>query len=160
MQIFASDPSPYISAIVLDNARLGKMIIEAGQILSSVWGGPYKATHTNHPAMKWCRDDWRNYNWLLWHYYSLSTEWFDRFGKHHGASRWYKFFTDMLEKNGIIYYKETEITHINMTDFKHIPDVYEAYKQALISKWDNDKRAPKWTNREKPDWYISDLNRI
>lgn len=159
MQIFASDPSPYISAIVLDDKRLGKMIIESAQILSSVWGGPYKLTHKNHPGMKWIKADWRNYDWLLWHYNDLAEEWYHRFGKYHAAGRWWKFFMDMLIKNGYIendLKKEFSVTHINMTDFKHIPDVYEVYKQALIHKWDNDKGAPKWTNREMPPWYKGD----
>lgn len=157
MQIFASDPSPYISSIVLDDKRLGKMIIESAQILSSVWGGPYKNTHLAHPAMLWAKADWRNYEWLLWHYNSLHTEWIYRFGKNHAAGKWFKFFMDMFVQNGYFEYRFDNpcvVSHINMTDFKHIPDVYEAYKQALISKWDNDTRKPKWTNSEEPDWYI------
>lgn len=154
MQIFASDPSPYISAIVLDDKRIGKLLIEAAQILSSVWGGPYKATHANHPAMKWCRDDWRNYYWLLFHYIHLNNEWYQRFDKYHAAGRWVDFFMNIFIKNG--YHDPAPnwgVSHINMTDFKHIPDVYEAYKNSLTFKWNNDKRKPKWTNREKPVWY-------
>jgi hypothetical protein len=32
-------------------------------------------------------------------------------------------------------------------------NVSELYQKKLINKWQNDKRPPKWTNREKPDFY-------
>jgi hypothetical protein len=130
-------------------------LIEAAQVLSSVWGGPYRATHANHPAMIWVKSDWRHYDWLLWHYFYLGEEWNNRFDKRHAAGRWVSFFNKMLKENAPKAYSyadiELRITFQNMTPFKNL-EVHEAYKECLREKWLNDKRPPKWTNREKPLW--------
>jgi hypothetical protein len=39
------------------------------------------------------------------------------------------------------------------TNHKHIENIYNAYKKELQLKWKHDKVAPKWTNRQTPNFY-------
>lgn len=81
MQTFLPFRSYAKSAATLDNKRLGKQIIEAGQILRTLtprwsfgWG--------NHPAAK----QWEGHNGsLLVYTYAMAREWHKRYGRVHGS---------------------------------------------------------------------------
>lgn len=83
MNIFFLSQDPMRAAQYLCDVHLNKMIIESGQILSTVyreWLSPaetghvdlsalYKPTHKNHPSVKWCGESqamriWV-YKWML-----------------------------------------------------------------------------------------------
>ena len=158
MNIFVSDPSARISAEALDDKRLIKMILESAQLMSTcmhvlgIPDAPYKATHINHPCSVWVRQNKSNYVWLFDHFYYLLDEYTKRYGKIHKCEQYKNVFGNTWMKM-----PKGDITpFVNCTNFKHIPDVHEAYRAALIDKWKNDKRAPKWTNSQPPHW-ISDL---
>lgn len=113
MNTFFSDQSPYVSARNLDDKRVGKMIIESGQlatacirltlaehgyeeweidalfheygILTATKGTPWRLTHQNHPSSKWTRYTYRNYQWVIGHALGLINEFTKRFGKVHAC---------------------------------------------------------------------------
>lgn len=159
MNIFVTDPCPKKSAQALDDKRVIKMILETAQILSTVIRGLdevyaenhglYKKTHTGHPCVKWAGQSRNNYLWLLSHMQALLEEYTYRFGKQHKSGSLVPAFIEyapmMPEGQGLVPFA-------NCTDFKHIQNVHDAYKHALISKWAKDKLVPKWTNKSRPMW--------
>lgn len=155
MNIFVSSFDPVESAQVLDNSRLIKMILESAQILSTVLHlnnikSPYKPTHKNHPVVKWTNESSENYWWLLEHFQALCHEYEDRFHKTHKSSQYHDNFVDG--------YFQLNLTNdmtpfVNCTKFSNIKEITQAYRLALIDKWNNDKRPPKWTNCSPPEWY-------
>lgn len=155
MNIFVSSFDPIESAQVLDDKRVIKMILESAQILSSVlvlnnFKAPYKLTHKNHPVVKWVQESSENYWWLVEHFQALCHEYEDRFNKTHKTSQYYNDFVD-----GYFYLirNNKRTPFVNCTKFKEIKEITQAYRLALIDKWNNDKRPPKWTNSSKPEWY-------
>lgn len=157
MNIFASSVSTKESAQALDDKRLIKMILESAQMLSTNLNlngikGPYKTTHQNHPCAIWTRTSHANYFWLFGHFMFLCEEYTYRFGKIHKCEQYQTVFINNSTK---LNYATTERTPFpNCTTFKHIEDTTQAYRLYLNEKWKNDKRAPKWTNRQPPDWYL------
>ena len=98
MNIFALDEDPYAAAAYQCDRHVVKMLLETGQILSTVhWlhdyaGVPdrhitsfYKPTHTRHPCVIWAADTYGNYNWLRHHFHGLHVEYGYRFGKEHAT---------------------------------------------------------------------------
>jgi len=74
MNIFASHPSPLHSALVLDDKRVVKMVLESAQMLSTAISqrgccAPYRENHVNHPCSVWVRSTQGNYFWLLQHWH-------------------------------------------------------------------------------------------
>lgn len=158
MNIFVTDPCPKKSAQALDDKRVIKMILETAQILSTVIRGRdavyadanslYRPTHTGHPCVKWAGQSKGNYVWLLDHMKALLDEYTSRFGKEHKSGSLLHALANYADSM-----PSPEMTHfVNCTDFKHIPNVYDAYKQALSSKWVKDKIVPRWTKSNQPEW--------
>lgn len=158
MNIFVTDPCPKKSAQALDDKRVIKMILETAQILSTVIRGRdvsyadlhslYKPTHVGHPCVKWAAQSDSNYSWLLDHMKALLEEYTARFGKEHKSGSLLPALAGYAEKMP----KSQRSSFVNCTDFKHVPDVHEAYKQALSSKWSKDKLVPRWTRSTQPEW--------
>lgn len=80
MNTFLPFPGFCESAQVLDLSRLGKQIIEAGQVLRALEDSSYG--WQNHPAVNM----WRGYTSALWVYTgAMTAEWVDRRDKMHMA---------------------------------------------------------------------------
>lgn len=147
MNIFVSSPDPRLSAIVLDDLRCNKMIIESAQMMSTAlrehgvdYG--YKYTHITHPCTKWVARSYENYIWVWEHYMWLNQEFFQRRSKlhksYHMAIELFKN-AEVLTKNGL-----TPFVNCANVDSK---DTHEAYKKCLLTKWSEDKRKPTWNGR-------------
>lgn len=155
MNIFVTSFDPFESAQVLDDKRVIKMILESAQILSTVMNeneikGPYKSTHKNHPVVLWVKESSENYWWLIEHFQALCEEYSLRFNKEHKCSQYHELFVDGYFE----LIQDDKLTNfVNCTKFKEIKEVTQAYRLALIDKWKNDKRPPKWTNSIAPEWY-------
>jgi len=81
MQTFVPYTDNKRSAKTLDLQRLGKQIMECGQILRALTVPSYG--WKNHPATRM----WSGYEPQLFRYaMDMSTEWYDRRGKRHGAT--------------------------------------------------------------------------
>ena len=106
MNIFASDPSPYLSAKVLPDKHIVKMPLECCQMLSIIFsnwyydwaplpkkdGGFYattKGAFRNHPSTKWAGENHYNTAWLIQHGCALASEYRVRYGKVHSCTKLY-----------------------------------------------------------------------
>lgn len=160
MNLFATSPSPLASAIILDDVRLRKMILETAQLLCTELRRrgkdfmPYRSTHPMHPVTLSLRHNptlW----WTLDYFEALHAEYVWRFDKSH------KSYNDCILK---IRYAmpPTEDTRnakfVNCArndsrgiDYSHLP-VHEAYQAYLRARWEIDIRPPTWTNRGEPSW--------
>lgn len=154
MQIFVTDKSPVKSAQALDDKRVVKMCLETCQLLSTamylngVEGYPYKPTHIKHPCTKWVSRSRGNFCWLLRHFKALLMEYTKRYKKRHKCSDHIRTFENAVKY--LSCHKRLEFE--NCTTFKSEEDPIVAYKQYLFGKWLNDKREPRWTNTQAPDW--------
>ncbi len=165
MNIFVIDQDPIKSASVLDDLRLNKMILETAQLLScayvhlfdGLWPEHqkelYKVTHVNHPCSIWARKSVKNYVWLTQYFNAIVLE---RSARTRGKGHLSYTKLNHIFLKPIAAIQNMPATDVvfdfNCTDFKHLP-VFEAYKQCLITKWNNDKRKPTWLNATKPDFY-------
>lgn len=154
MNIFIVSSDTDLCAQALDDLRLNKMIIETAQLLSTamrergyIGNDIYKSTHVNHPCSVWTRESSENYRWLLLYMSDLVEERQIRTGKNHKS---YEIFNTLC--GGTKLMPQGPLTPFaNCSMFKNT-NVLEAYKLTLITKWNNDKRPPKWTKRDKPNW--------
>ncbi len=157
MNIFVTNAATYLAVRDLDDKRLVKMVLETCQILSTVMTlrgaeGPYKPTHKNHPCTIWANDP-VNFHWLVVYFLYICQEYTYRFNKVHACFRFinlFKDYSDELFKIEVIV--DGPMEFVNCTKFKDEADTVLAYRLALVDKWANDKRPPKWTKRKKPEW--------
>ena len=158
MNIFATDLSPVVSSQNLDDKRLVKMVLETAQLLSTalrrVTGEPlpklYRSTHENHPCTVWARSSFKNYAWLLHHGISLCDEYTHRFRRVHTSRQVIEYAREMYGWASFPEQDQTEFA--NCTGIIGDGPVYLLYRRYMIeTKWDDKSR---WTNRNKPEWYI------
>ena len=155
MNIFVTYLDAHKSARVLDNKRVIKMCLESAQLLSTAMhvmgatNAPYRPTYVNHPCAIWTRTNAANYLWLLNHFRALCDEYNFRYGKTHKCKQYLEIFyagyAFMPESNEITMFP-------NCTKFKKELNIFKAYRLCLKDKWENDKRKPQWTNRQRPGW--------
>ena len=90
MNIFYLDKSPIVSAKMMTNKHVVKLIVESAQLLSTAHHvldkenaikGIYKKTHVNHPSAIWARESIGNYMWLRDHALALLNEYGLRYHK-------------------------------------------------------------------------------
>lgn len=156
MNIFFTDPDPVKCAEYLDNKRVIKMILESCQMLSTAInesGGkaPYKSTHKNHPSNVWVRQSYDNFKWLWNHMLALNDQYYTRFGKNHKSAVIFKN-SDILDQAEALLPKVGLTNKPNCAansglgiSYKHVSDIYEAYKLYLNDRWENDKNDVKWS---------------
>ena len=177
MNIFYLDKSPVISAQMMHDKHVVKMILETAQLLSTahrVLDGEmyigktsntgrnvkrwkmedeymeeklYKATHINHPSAVWARESSENYKWLYYHFAALCQEYTHRYGKTHMSE-------DKLIIALAIPPKNIPNTHLTnmpqaMPDEYKCDDSIQAYRNYYIGA---KKTQSKYTKREAPLW--------
>ena len=169
MNIFVTDPSPYVSAQVLPDKHVVKMPLETCQMLSIVcsdkWGHGYGQLHRtngepyktdkgafrNHPCTVWANESLTNTWWLLTHGLALCAEYTHRYGKVHSCQQ------TIEEAASIIPLRKPttprSFTRAMPDEYKHDTsiDTFTAYKNYISSKpWvaSNYLRDPS----RQPDW--------
>ena len=158
MNIFVVSDNIQENAEMLDDKRLIKMILEHTQMLSTALHvngipGPYKITHKNHPCTVWASSNPSNWVNLLELTLYMTKEYRYRFNKIHACHvKLLDCFMSFL-KSEFSHKKAPLDPYVNCSLYKDEPDVYTAYKKTLSHKWKNDKRTPKWTNRQAPSFY-------
>ena len=167
MNIFATDPDPVRSAIALDDKRLVKMCVETAQILSTAIRqthgdalanalGLYKKTHDNHPCVKWVKTNNVALAWLVEHGLALCLEYSLRFNKTHKSLQIVMAISTLLpdqseyEYDSLSFQNSARNAHLGL-DFTYITP-HEAYQTYLNARWLSDKKPPRWTNRQPPEW--------
>ena len=154
MNIFVLDKDPIVSAQLMCDKHIVKMILESAQMLCSPFPegeAPYKRTHFNHPCSKWIRESTDNYEWLLTHAYALLDEYLNRYNKIHKSLDAIAWCDD--------HYHQLDLpVDIGLTNFvQAMPDEYKnedaivAYQTYYV----NDKKYfAKWKNREIPKFML------
>ena len=181
MNIFVLDLCPVKAAQMQCDKHIVKMILESGQMLSTVhrvldgsvcrmssksgktmvkhWQLPdcrdevlYKAVHVGHPCTVWTSESSSNYDWHYAHFQALSLEFEHRYGKSH------KSWTDLQE---LLSTPPNNIPKIGLTPFKlamgaapecnNPEDPVGSYRAFYITKQDRFKMG--WSKREVPEWF-------
>jgi len=155
VNIFATSQCPIESAKFLDDKRCIKMCLETAQLLSTAlringYKGDdvYKIAHLNHPSSIWTRATQGNYKWLVEHFRALCDEYTRRTGKIHASSKLLPIFEANVELIPVGEQLPFSNNARNLTkgvDFTHETDVTLAYQLYLSTRWESDKREPKWS---------------
>jgi hypothetical protein len=156
MNIFVTDKDALSCAIMLDNKRLNKMIVESAQLLSTTanthgCSTTYKPTHRNHPCTLWAGKTRSNYLWLLGLLQEMYKEYTYRFDKVHACSR---LIDELIGHSYSIGSEGDQLTEwANCSMFKDSKSVEMAYRATMAIKWTTLDKNPTWTKRGQPDWY-------
>jgi hypothetical protein len=172
MNLFITSTCPKECAEALDDKRLGKMLMETNQLLSSAlhfhWNGYFidpiddhvgegmicKLTHANHPCAVWVRGSKRNFYWTIKHSYALGHEWTYRFDSFHSSSvrtQYIHRFYDCLPSGDLLPFQNSARNDGLGLDFTWLP-VPVSYQEYLLARWKTDKRPATWTRRGAPSW--------
>lgn len=160
MNIFILHLNPRICAQYHVDKHVHKLLLEAVQMLCTVWHvtdpehklytPPYKIAHKNHPCTIWVRKSLGNYNWLCQLGICLAEEYTYRYGKIHASE---KHVRELVKHTPPIPSEGFTTPAQAMPDMYKDEDVVEAYrtyyffdKQHILS-WKG-----KINGREKPDW--------
>jgi hypothetical protein len=163
MNIFYTSANPDIAALHLDDKRLNKMQVETAQLLCSaaIINGapptrvPYKLAYKNHPCTLWAAKTNNNFNWLQCYLRALNHEWWKRgFNAHATSAIELNQFVGYFEVGYFTSPPKLVADKARGFDCGHIENIHEAYQLYLNCKWNTDSRAPKWTNRNPPAFYI------
>lgn len=177
MNLFVTDEDPVLSARALDDKRVGKMLMEANQMLSlavkiaspsnslpklicmTTEIGDGKVckgfAHRNHPVSLWVRQTRGNFSWTVQHAKALAAEFLHRFGKEHASACRTDFITQFasnLPDGDILQFQNSARNASLGIDFSWVDPVTEAYREYLRVRWPGDTRKPQWTKRGPPEW--------
>ena len=185
MNIFILDNDPIIAAQLQCDKHVVKMIVESGQMLSTVHrmvdgvmerrpskSGSmlqyfkldddrenilYKACHYNHPSTVWTRENCQNYKWHYKHFIALCDEYTFRYGKLHATD---------AKLRSILRNPPWEIKHANdLSPFKLAmgsnpecvtEDAVQSYRNFYKTKAKRFKMI--WTKRPVPSWFKSSID--
>lgn len=176
MNIFGLDNSPIISAQMMCDKHVVKMILETAQLLSTahrIIDGQlyldktknnrkikrylvpdtreetlYKASHINHPCNVWTRQTNNNYTWLYCHFKALCEEYTYRYGKIHSTEQKLLDILTNLPYN--ISVGPLMPLPQAMPDKYKRPSAVAAYRAYYIGE---KSHIAKWTKRSIPDWF-------
>lgn len=145
------------SVQILDDIRLNKSILETYQLLDLALkeknaGHEIKAGHYHHPVYLFYKD---NIDFLAAYGLKCCLEYEYRFNKKHSLADVFrnKIIIHELKYNGLFTPYYMEGSKDSPFCIRTTKDVYILFQQKLISKWQNDNRKPKWTNRDMPEFY-------
>ena len=182
MNIFALHNDPKKAAQMHCDAHISKMVVESGQMLSTVhrmldgnetkrlsksgkrmikyWEHPdinleltlYKAVHMNHPCTVWSRESSANYKWHYRLFIELAKEYTHRYSKDHAT---------LLKLEKILANPPQNMTSGNLTPFRL---AMKSQPQCMnendpISSYrqfyqtKQERFNMKWTNRTAPKWF-------
>jgi len=133
------------SAEALDNKRIGKMIVESLQLLSTacrVMGVDvgYKITHVNHPCAVWVRESSANFRELLHYTYFLTVEYKRRFGKVHAGEKIWLEMANVYLSDSLPYFNHEftlpplAVSKEYRRECRSVLDVVNAYRAYYVAK--------------------------
>lgn len=178
MNLFFLDEDPIIAAILYCDQHLGKIRLEASQMLSTAYHLSehvtveekdglcyvqkhfiYKKAFVNHPTCVWVRSSKGNFDWTLEHLKALQKIWV---GAGHNGD-----VTDVLitsfNKTRSLLRLPVGMTDVPLAMYDSVKQKYkpkeplvtavQAYRDYMCAKvFKNDKR-PTWTINQQPEWY-------
>ncbi len=150
MNIFILDSNPVKAAQYLCDKHIVKMCLEAAQMLSTISGGPYKPTHTNHPCTIWARETLGNYRWLVVHGIAIGDEYRYRYGKDHKSMEAIKACIAYRPNESLVV---TPFAQAMPEEYRN-EDAVKAYRDYYMSK----RAFCDWTKRDYPEWFLERLD--
>lgn len=178
MNIFAFDPDPALCARWLDNKRVGKLLMEANQMLSLAvkildedldWiehVGQDKIcngfAYRDHPVSIWVRSSRGNFRWTVSYAHALTQEFNRRFRKNHASGQRTPYIAEFeycLPVGDLTPFQNSARHGGRGLDFSHLP-VHQAYRTYAVARWKTDARPPQWPTGQMPEWALDgDINR-
>lgn len=162
MNIFFVNDDPRQAAVDLADKHVGKMMLEAAQMLFTAvrqhgyTGGGYASAYANHPMTKWVAQSYQHATWLLEHALELASEFERRFGKRHKTASMlpalcmavHKYMPDNGWRNP---------PRCIPDEFKLDYDSYDGDVSCHVASYRGYYRVGKahlhkWTHRPEPEW--------
>lgn len=149
MNIFVLDADPTVAATMLCDQHVGKMLLEACQLLCNCHdAAPYKRTHYNHPCSVWVRADPANYAWLMRYAAALSAEYRHRFDKTHACSKIVWWCNPAIDSGPTTPFAQA------MPEQYRGDDAVAAYRRYYaVEKRVLRGKPVTWTRRDRPTWF-------
>ena len=156
MQIFAPSADPVVSAKVLDDQRIRKMIVETAQLLSAAVRlnggdaeGLYKPPPSGRDLYGWAAHSPENFGWLASHAGALVEEGLHRFGRVPCSAEICQRATTAGARMAFPAAGPTAPVNrarslAHGADFTHVSSVHLAYRLYLMRRWETG--TPRWTN--------------
>tara|TARA_Y100000389_G_scaffold48997_1_gene44583 strand:- start:3782 stop:4354 length:573 start_codon:yes stop_codon:yes gene_type:complete len=174
-------PCPIKSAQSQCDKHVVKMIVESGQMLSTVhrmldgdvemrrsksgkrivkyWKLKgyredllYKAVHMNHPCTVWSRESSSNYRWHYEHFIALCKEYTYRYGKVHRTEKLLGLELGLLPKNiPVADYTPFKLAMSSNPECMFPDDPVKSYRMFYQTK--QDRFSMIWTGRSVPEWF-------
>lgn len=188
MNIFYVHKDPIISATMLIDKHVVKMIVESAQMLSTAhrmidgtqytgktktgrnikrWRHPnsnmdnvlYKACHTGHPSTLWVMESAYNYGWLYKHMMALHKQWQLRYG-HIDDHKTIKLLGDILKHPP----KNIPLNKIATEPTPAMPDYCKIPGDSIASYrkyyiFEKQRFATWKSPASVPDWYINGVEK-
>lgn len=161
MNIFVLDTDVVKCAQYHCDKHVVKMILETTQLLNNAlikhdasYDAVYRQTHKNHPASIWTAESRANFDWLVSLGLALSDEYTFRYGKTHKCTSLIKGFQQGSSR---LHIPDGEMTpfRLCMPEQYHTDDAVKSYRLYYLgSKAD----IAKWTKREQPDWWSTNVS--
>ena len=167
MNLHVLDENPKVIAMLLDDKRVGKMLMETNQMLSlavkhymRIAGANYTSetgegmltagwSHYNHPVSIWVRQTSGNFDFTLRYAFCLAREFAFRFNKEHASGQrthHIKRLASYIPSGPMTPFQNSARHNSRDLDFTGYP-VIEAYRRYMLSRWEDDVLPPKWTGR-------------
>jgi hypothetical protein len=178
MNLFFLHENPVVAATLYCDQHLGKIRLEAAQMLSTAYHlSPhvtveekdglcyvqkyfiYKKAFVNHPTCVWVRTAKGNFDWCLEHLKALQAIWENR--GNNGAMT--GLVITSFNKTHSLLRSPVGMTDVPLAMYDAIKQKYkpkeplpvavQAYRDYMCAKqFKNDKR-PTWTINKQPEWY-------
>lgn len=169
MNIFFLSHEPKLCAVWLDDRRVIRLAVETAQILcyAAAANGvdkeklPYSVagSHAKHPVSLWAGTNRATFTWAARYGASLCDEYNYRFGKKHKSMEAMLLalvHVNALPEGPLLMPPNCAAKRNEGLTFDRFEHPVEAYRHYTNWIWYHDKRAPKWTNRHPPEWYVPD----
>lgn len=178
MNLFFLDPDPVIAASLYCDQHLGKIRLEAAQMLSTAYhlsphvnveekqglyyiqgNRIYNRAFVNHPTSVWVRTAKDNFDWTLEHLKALQKIWV--------AAGNNGDMTDIMitsfNKTNFLLRLPVGMTDVPLAMYDAIKQKYkpkeplsiavQAYRDYMCAKIFKNNKRPTWTINKQPEWY-------
>ena len=165
MNIFFLDETPELSAKMLCDKHVPKMLLESAQMLSTAvrkyeketdttpLAEPiYKSAYPNHPMTIWVSETLGNFTWALYNAFCINNEYEYRFKKNHKS---YKVIKNIIDFELMAHIPDGDFTDPPqcMPDEYKDNDYVTAYRnyykgeKKYFAKWEKGRQQPEWWNQ-------------
>ena len=164
MTLYFPHASPLGCAIVLDDERIHRSLIDAARVICATVGKSghriaYDSEDPHPPIVRWASQSDSNIRWVIDHFIALGSEYAHRTGRVHFA-----LGTDAGDyaeyaqgaPSPFVFVDEARSTARRL-DFTGRKDIHTAYRMYLRALWRDAHREPEWTNRGEPYWIDDSL---